>query len=549
MRVKHITEIKTSRERQQLLQQLSPFELKDELILLAKENASVTSFAMLNAGRGNPNWIATTPREAFIALELFALEECKRNMFMQGFLAGVVFEKEGIAKRLETFLSENNEMAGVELLKKSYRYGIDRHKFDADAWVREMVEAIIGFNYPVPDRMLKHLEAVVHDFLVQEMCGGEIAEGKYDLFAVEGGTAAMCYIFDSLMNNFLLKKGDKVAMLKPIFTPYIEIAHLERYSFQAVDINANSLDAQGAHTWQFPDEEIDKLKDPEIKVAFVINPSNPPSYAISRETISRLKQIIKNDNPGLMIITDDVYGTFVDGFRSLMAEIPANTIGVYSFSKYFGATGWRLGTVAIHENNIYDKKIASLSDSQKLVLAQRYGTITLTPEKIKFIDRMVADSRQVALNHTAGLSTPQQMQMALFSLFAVLDKKNEYKKATQDLIKKRFDNLWKGLEIPAPVLPWRAAYYSEIDIMVGAKLFHGEEFANWLKENFEPTDILFRLAEKTSVVLLNGGGFGGPEWSIRISLANLPTETYTKIGKSIREIFEDYVKAWKAHEV
>lgn len=545
MRTKHITQIRTTRERQQLLQQLSPFELKDELIHLAQETASQSSFPMLNAGRGNPNWIATVPREAFIALEFFGLEECKRNLNIPGMMAGVVFEKEGIAKRLESFLTENKDMPGIELLRKSYRYGIDRHQFDPDSWVREMVEAVIGFNYPVPDRMLKHLEVIVHDYIVQEMCGGEIQEGRYDLFAVEGGTAAMCYIFDSLMQNFLLKKGDKVALLKPIFTPYIEIAHLERYAFQSIDINADCYDPSGAHTWQFPDEEIDKLKDPEIKVACVINPSNPPSYAISRETINRLKQIISTDNPGLMLITDDVYGTFVEGFRSLMAEIPANTLGVYSFSKYFGATGWRLGVVALHENNIFDKKISRLSELEKQLLVTRYGSISVTPEKLKFIDRMVADSRHVALNHTAGLSTPQQMQMALFSLFALLDENNKYKKATQDLIKKRFDNLWKGLEIPAPVLPHRAGYYSEIDIMVGAKLFHGEEFANWLKVNFEPTDILFRLAEKTSVVLLNGGGFGGPEWSIRISLANLPTETYTKIGKAIRDIFNDYVKEWK----
>ena len=36
---------------------------------------------------------------------------------------------------------------------------------------------------------------------------------------------------------------------------------------------------------------------------------------------------------------------------------------------------------------------------------------------MKLIDRMVADSRAVALNHTAGLSTPQQVHMALSPLW------------------------------------------------------------------------------------------------------------------------------------
>ena len=82
----------------------------------------------------------------------------------------------------------------------------------------------------------------------------------------------------------------------------------------------------GLHTWQYKDEDIDKLKDPRIKALFITNPSNPPSYALSKETTERIINIVKNDNPNLMIITDDVYGTFIPHFRSLMAELPHNTL-------------------------------------------------------------------------------------------------------------------------------------------------------------------------------------------------------------------------------
>ena len=40
-------------------------------------------------------------------------------------------------------------------------------------------------------------------------------------------------------------------------------------------------------------------------------------------------------------------------------------------------------------------------DDQKK-LDKRYGALTLEPRKITFIDRIVADSRDVALNHTGG---------------------------------------------------------------------------------------------------------------------------------------------------
>ena len=68
------------------------------------------------------------------------------------------------------------------------------------------------------------------------------------------------------------------------------------------------------------------------------------------------------------------------------------------------------------------------------LLKKRYSSLSLHPEDIRFIDRMVADSRQVALNHTAGLSLPQQTQMSLFASFALLDAENTYKKRMQDMI-------------------------------------------------------------------------------------------------------------------
>ena len=55
---------------------LSPFELKDELISKASSSAQRL---MLNAGRGNPNFLATLPRWAFLCLGEFAMLESERS--------------------------------------------------------------------------------------------------------------------------------------------------------------------------------------------------------------------------------------------------------------------------------------------------------------------------------------------------------------------------------------------------------------------------------------------------------------------------------------
>ena len=210
------------------------------------------------------------------------------------------------------------------------------------------------------------------------MCDGRPPAGKFDIFAVEGGTAAMCYIFDTLMQNELLHRGDTIALAVPTFTPYIEIAHMDRFAFKVVHIDAAvECRKDGSHTWQYSDAEIDKLADKRVKAFFLVNPSNPPSTAVSGKSMRRLVKLVKTKRPDLIIITDDVYGTFVPGFRSAMAELPQNTICVYSYSKHFGCTGWRLGVVAVHQNNIFDKMIAKLPAKVRAKLNHRYSPITL----------------------------------------------------------------------------------------------------------------------------------------------------------------------------
>ena len=164
----------------------------------------------------------------------------------------------------------------------------------------------------------------------------------------------------------------------------------------------------------------------------------------------------------------------------------------------------------------------------------------MDPDSIPFIDRLVADSRAVALNHTAGLSTPQQIQMSLFSLMCLLDTKDVYRRKMRSIISDRLEALWKGTGFTLRKDPLRVGYYSEIDLMMWGRRIYGQEFCDWLAATHEPIDVVVRLAKETSVVLLNGGGFDGPEWSVRASLANLDESSYLKIGSAIRQIFDAY---------
>ena len=522
---------------------LGPFEIKNELINLAKATSKTTQSAFLDAGRGNPNWVATTPREGFFLLGQFAITESKRTMEESPGIGGMPQAK-GIAARLNAWLAKHLDMPGADFLPSMVKFAIKTFGFDPDAFVHELVDSIIGDRYPVPDRMLVHNERIVHEYLMWAMCGKPRPSGKFDLYAVEGGTAAMCYIFKSLKANRLLFPGDSIALGTPIFTPYLEMTHLEDYDLKMVPIRAPQ-----ENRFQYTEEEIKKLEDPKIKAFFIVNPGNPSGMAMSRETIAMIVKLVKTKRPDLMLLTDDVYGTFVDDFRSLLGELPHNTIGVYSYSKYFGCTGWRLGAIAIHEDNIFDKMIAKLPDQHVKALDKRYGPITLEPRKFKFIDRIVADSRDIGLNHTAGLSLPQQVMMTMFSLYELMDEKKDYQKACMEIVHRRAKAMIDSMALELSPNPNYDAYYGLIDFEFWARKNIGDEAVEYLKKHVHPLDLAFRLAEAHGIVLLNGGGFEAPNWSMRVSLANLPDEAYEDIGRGVRTIARGYRDMYEASKL
>jgi len=519
------------------LSSLSPFELKDELIQLASGDANRL---MLNAGRGNPNFLATVPRHGFWQLGLFAMRESERSFSYMPEGVGGFPRRDGIEERFDLFAREFENVPGVKFLAGAVSYVRDQLGLNAGDFLYEMCEGILACNYPVPDRMLKLSEVVVGQYIRKEMIGDHPFIGEFDLFAVEGGTAAMTYLFNSFRENHLIKAGDTIALGMPIFTPYIEIPELNDY--QLVEL---MVDADPKAGWQYSKQELDKLRDPKVKAFFLVNPSNPPSVRMSDESLEYLASIVES-RPDLIILTDDVYGTFADNFVSLFALCPRNTILVYSYSKYFGATGWRLGVIATHKSNLFDAQIAALPDADKKALNERYSSITTEPAKLPFIDRIVADSRTVALNHTAGLSTPQQVQMVLFSLFSLMDTADTYKDTVKRLIRSRKAALYRGMGAKAEAVDENVVdYYTLLDVERESREV-GPEFVKWLLDSIKPHELLFRLAEEAGVVLLPGGGFGTQHPSGRVSLANLNEEDYVKIGRSVRKLRDEYLEKYRA---
>lgn len=513
---------------------ISPFEFTS--VLIDRANKSVGEKNVLNAGRDNPNFYSTMPRYMFAQLIQICTrlgdELCEYND------TGYIPHKKGIAKRFNKLLDKVTGSDGKNLRnvcnKMRTLSGMDK-----DTFTHNLVISTIGCNYPEPPRVQKFVEPILADFFDKNIYKSKNPlKGKVKIMPTEGSAAAIIYVFDSLKYNGLVIPGDTIGIMTPIFSPYMEIPSLQNYNLNQVCIKADKN-----NNWEIPDEEIEKIGDPNMKALFLVNPTNPTSLSLSASTVRKIASVVRNKNPNLIILEDNVYAPYVKEFNNFFNVLPRNTIGVFSFSKYFGVTGWRLGSIIIQNNNIIDSKLLKQAPES---VHKRYNMITTKSEKMSFIDRILADSRQVAEANFAGLSTPQQTLMTLFATYDLLDKERIYNINLDNILLERMNDLLEPIEYEVNKSTLNSNYYVVIDIInVANRLLGDTSFGEYLQTNRDPLEFLLKLAKDYGTVLLPAVGFAGPFWSVRVSLANLPTEDYAFIGENLRNLIDDYYEEFK----
>ena len=216
--------------------------------------------------------------------------------------------RQGIAGRLEAWLAKHADIAGGGLpAARWWPFAVKTFKFEPDAFVHELVDSIIGDNYPVPDRMLVHNERIVHEYLQWAMCGDPAPRRQVRPLRGRGRHGGDVLHLQVAEGQPPAQPGDTIALGTPIFTPYLEMTHLEDYALQRGQHRrrrrrtASSSPTPSSRSWRIR----------KIKAFFLVNPGNPTGVALSKETIGKIASLVKTKRPDLMLLTDDVYGTFV----------------------------------------------------------------------------------------------------------------------------------------------------------------------------------------------------------------------------------------------
>lgn len=151
--------------------------------------------------------------------------------------------------------------------------------------------------------------------------------------------------------------GDEIILPSPNYVSHKEVVSLAGCAPVFAPLN----EAKG---WSLEPEEFEKNITPKTKAILFCNPNNPTGTIYTREQLISLAELAKKHD--LFIITDEVYKDFIyDGGKKIfsLAELPEirqRVIRIFSFSKSYAMTGWRVGF--IHSDESVIKEILKVHD-------------------------------------------------------------------------------------------------------------------------------------------------------------------------------------------
>ena len=215
-------------------------------------------------------------------------------------------------------------------------------------------------------------------------------------------------------------------------------------------------------------------------------------------------------------------------------------ICLHSFSKNFGATGNRLGFVAVHHDNVMDELLAAQPAAIHRQLQDRYRSITSDVAGLPFLARLVADSREVALHNIAGLATPDQVQMALFALAYLLPSGATYVAGDARRAGGAARRPARPARRPRAGRPGQHVLRARRRPAGRRRRSAASASPRGSATHVAPADVPLRLAREHGVVVLPGQIFDAESWDVRVSLASLTTAELTAVADALVTVLRSY---------
>ncbi len=199
--------------------------------------------------------------------------------------------------------------------------------------------------------------------------------------------------------NALLDPGDEVLLLSPYWTPTRDLIHMT--GGRAICVETTRMLAEGV------DAALGVRLTPRTRAILVNTPNNPTGRVLTRAELEAIAAFARRHD--LVVVSDEAYEDLVyDGEHVSIATLPGmagRTISVYTLSKSYGMTGWRIGYAVAPEPFITGIKTSVLYSTNGVSTPTQWAALVAlrdTPES--FFAEQRAAYRQRRDRLIAGLA-------------------------------------------------------------------------------------------------------------------------------------------------
>jgi aminotransferase len=266
----------------------------------------------------------------------------------------------------------------------------------------------------------------------------------------------------------ILSPGDEVLVPDPTYTSYQPAIRVAGGVPVFVPLDEENH-------WAFDISELEKRITPKTKALLFCNPNNPTGTIFTRNQLHAVAQLAIKHN--FYILSDEVYKDFIfdasEKFYSLaqMRGIRDRLVYIFSFSKAYAMTGWRIAYLATHH------------DLAKKILGVHDALVTCAP----------------VVSQYAALAALEMADEELAKYHAIY-------KNRRDLICKRLDKLKNVFEYQKPDSAYFVFPRIKEDIL--QKVLAGLPAEALAKAGGGSKEFAIELLEKAKVATVPGAAFG-----------------------------------------
>jgi len=193
-------------------------------------------------------------------------------------------------------------------------------------------------KYVLPDGLKELRQLVVNKHFKET--GIEVDADK-NVMITSGNMQGMNTIFHTIIDS-----GDEVILTDPCFASHIQ--QVKQFGGEPVYWQ---LDEK--NNWALDVGKLPELINKKTKAIVIVSPSNPTGKIFTKANLMRVGEIAKQHD--LLVLIDDPYSHFIydneENYFNLASvkNLFDNMVYLFSFSKAYAMSGWRLGYMILPE--------------------------------------------------------------------------------------------------------------------------------------------------------------------------------------------------------